>query len=316
MIPYKQITIDLVPEFMPPEPLLTASQYDNGRPVEVTVQYGGVDFDLTGMAAKIQVRKPSGKVVIANAAQVTGSKVTFNLITQMTAEHGQVLTELSLTGQDQTPIGTANWITYVEKSPASGSPSDTWVQDIDEKVEQAVEAAEAAESSALDAEAWAVGERDGEPVTDADPTYQNNSKYWAGQAKESAESITGMTATAETLPAGSEATASYSSADGLLTIGVPTGATGATGPQGPQGETGPQGAVGPQGPQGIQGETGPQGPQGEQGPQGPKGDPGEVTQAEFDVLADDVADLKSAFESLGLSIVNGAINITYEEVVA
>ena len=190
MIPYKQITIDLVPEVMPPEPLLTASQYDNGRPVEVTVQYGGQDYDLTGMTAKIQVRKPSGKVVIADAAQISGSKVTFNLITQMTAEYGQVLTELSLTGQDQEPIGTANWITYVEKSPASGSPSDTWVQDIDEKVEQAVEAAEAAESSALDAEAWAVGERDGEPVTDQDETYQNNAKYYALSsiaAKEAAE---------------------------------------------------------------------------------------------------------------------------------
>lgn len=190
MIPYKQITIDLVPEVMPPEPLLTASQYDNGRPVEVTVQYGGQDYDLTGMTAKIQVRKPSGKVVIANAAQVSGSKVTFNLITQMTAEYGQVLTELSLTGQDQEPIGTANWITYVEKSPASGSPSDTWVQDINEKVEQAVEAAEAAENSALDAEAWAVGERDGEPVTDQDETYQNNAKYYALSsiaAKEAAE---------------------------------------------------------------------------------------------------------------------------------
>ena len=161
MIPYKQITIDLVPEVMPPEPLLTASQYDNGRPVEVTVQYGGEDYDLTGMTAKIQVRKPSGKVVIADAAQVSGSKVVFNLITQMTAEYGQILTELSLTGQNQEPIGTANWITYVEKSPASGSPSDTWVQDIDEKVEQATEAAEAAEQSQLWAEAWAVGERDG-----------------------------------------------------------------------------------------------------------------------------------------------------------
>ena len=190
MIPYKQITIDLVPEVMPPEPLLTASQYDNGRPVEVTVQYGGEDYDLTGMTAKIQVRKPSGKVVIADAAQVSGSKVVFNLITQMTAEYGLILTELSLTGQDQEPIGTANWITYVEKSPASGSPSDTWVQDIDEKVEQVVEAAEAAESSALDAEAWAVGQRNGEDVPDVDPTYENNAKYYALSsisAKEAAE---------------------------------------------------------------------------------------------------------------------------------
>ena len=192
MIPYREITIDLVPRLLPPEPLLSASQYDNGRPVKVYVQYDGTDFPLgSGVTAKIQVRKPSGKVVIADAQVSTGTNiVVFNLLTQMTAEYGLIPMELSLTGDGQEPIGTANWITYVEKSPASGSPSDTWVQDIDEKVEQAVEAAEAAESSALDAEAWAVGERDGEPVTDQDETYQNNAKYYALSsiaAKEDAE---------------------------------------------------------------------------------------------------------------------------------
>lgn len=134
------------------------------------------------------------------------------------------------------------------------------------------------------------------------------------------EKVTGMTAEAETLPAGSEATASYD--NGVLTIGVPTGATGATGPQGPKGdtgETGPQGpkgdngakgdtgatgATGPRGPQGEtgatgatgpQGETGPQGPQGEQGPQGvqgevgpqgPKGDKGDTGEVSLEQLSE------------------------------
>ena len=86
------------------------------------------------------------------------------------------------------------------------------------------------------------------------------------------------------------------------------GETGETGPQGPRGETGETGSqgprgetgeTGPQGPRGETGETGPQGPRGEtgetgpRGPQGEKGDPGEVTQAEFDELAGNVADLKS-----------------------
>ncbi len=102
------------------------------------------------------------------------------------------------------------------------------------------------------------------------------------------EKVTGMTAEAETLPEGSEATASYD--NGVLTFGIPkgdtgatgaTGATGPTGPQGPQGErgeTGPQGETGetgPRGPQGIQGPQGETGPQGATGPQGPKGDTGE-----------------------------------------
>jgi len=36
---------------------------------------------------------------------------------------------------------------------------------------------------ALDSEAWAVGERDGEPVETTDPTYENNSKYYAEQSE-------------------------------------------------------------------------------------------------------------------------------------
>ena len=106
------------------------------------------------------------------------------------------------------------------------------------------------------------------------------------------EKVTGMTAEAETLPEGSEATAAYD--NGVLTFGIPkgdTGATGPTGPQGPQGErgaTGPQGetgATGPQGPQGIQGPQGETGPQGATGPQGPAGDDYILTSADKTEIA-------------------------------
>lgn len=49
----------------------------------------------------------------------------------------------------------------------------------------------------------------------------------ASDAAASAAEITGMTAQAETLPAGSDATASY--ADGVLTLGIPRGADGSGG---------------------------------------------------------------------------------------
>ena len=93
-------------------------------------------------------------------------------------------------------------------------------------------------------------------------------------------------AEAQTLPAGSEATANYDKTEKTLKIGIPTGPqgeqgvqgeTGATGATGPQGEVGPKGETGATGPQGPKGETGPEGPrgpQGEQGPAGPKGDTG------------------------------------------
>lgn len=75
--------------------------------------------------------------------------------------------------------------------------------------------------------------------------------------KSETEKVTGMTAVAETLPTGSDATASYS--DGVLTLGIPRGV------KGDKGETGAQGPVGPAGPKGDTGATGPQGPTGADG---------------------------------------------------
>ena len=77
-----------------------------------------------------------------------------------------------------------------------------------------------------------------------------------------------VSAEAQTLPAGSKATANYDKTSKTLKIGIPTGptgATGATGPQGLQGETGPRGWPG------LPGERGPIGPEGPQGPRGANG---------------------------------------------
>lgn len=119
-----------------------------------------------------------------------------------------------------------------------------------------------------------------------------------------------VSAEAQTLPAGSDATANYDKANKTLQIGVPTGLTGSTGPKGatgpantlkvgtvtrgseagatitgtapnqtlnlvlPKGDKGDVGPTGPQGPRGVQGERGPQGEQGIQGPTGAQGPQG------------------------------------------
>ena len=58
--------------------------------------------------------------------------------------------------------------------------------DAKDDAEQARDDAQAAqglsEDSAEDSEAWAVGERNGTPVTSGDETWHNNSKYFAQQA--------------------------------------------------------------------------------------------------------------------------------------
>lgn len=50
---------------------------------------------------------------------------------------------------------------------------------------QAQAAAESADDSAEDSEAWAVGTRGGEDVPSTDPAYHNNAKYWAQQSSPS-----------------------------------------------------------------------------------------------------------------------------------
>ncbi len=119
-----------------------------------------------------------------------------------------------------------------------------------------------------------------------------------------------VSVTVTTLPAGSLATATYDKSTGTLALGIPqgskgdTGATGATGATGPQGPAGPANVLtigsvtsgkvasatitgeapnqvlnlvlekGDKGETGEKGATGDTGPQGEQGIQGPQGSPG------------------------------------------
>nr|DAW17165.1 MAG TPA: nucleoid-associated protein [Caudoviricetes sp.] len=71
-----------------------------------------------------------------------------------------------------------------------------------------------------------------------------------------------VSVTVTTLPAGSLATATYDKSTGTLALGIPQGSKGDTGATGATGATGPQGKQGAQGETGATGATGPQGPAG------------------------------------------------------
>jgi hypothetical protein len=66
----------------------------------------------------------------------------------------------------------------------------------EEGIGEAQAAATAANASAEDAEAWAVGKRSGVDVPDTDETYNNNAKYYAGQANAKASEAAGSAAAA------------------------------------------------------------------------------------------------------------------------
>lgn len=156
----------------------------------------------------------------------------------------------------------------------------------------------AASESAKQAEQARSGAADSAASAAASAKAANDSAKRAEKAEVGANAakskIENMTVDAESLPAGSHATAEKENFDDSFHIhfGIPEGNVGPTGPQGmqgiqgpqgiqgndgvqgPEGKQGVQGPTGPngaQGPQGIQGETGPQGLQGPVGPRGPQG---------------------------------------------
>lgn len=70
-----------------------------------------------------------------------------------------------------TAAGQAATSADASKTAAAGSATD------------AAQSEAAAEGSAEDAEAWAIGKRNGVPVPETDPTYHNNAEYYKEQAK-------------------------------------------------------------------------------------------------------------------------------------
>lgn len=192
----------------------------------------------------------------------------------------------------------ANAGTYAGQAQSAQAASELAQQKAEEAqtgAQTAKWAAESAQTAAEAAQAGAVAARTGAETAQAWAVAARSGAEAAQHAAEAArDEITGLSATANTLPAGSDATASYS--NGLLTIGVPKGE------KGDHGDTGatPDLTIGtvqtlPAGSSATATITGTaEDPVLNLGI--PKGDAGEVTQAEFDALADDVSDMQDTLE--------------------
>ena len=180
------------------------------------------------------------------------------------------------------PISPSEFEQFVAMVKADADRAEAGAESAEDSAEAASTSAGAASTSASNASTSEDNAKVSELNAEA---YKNQAQGYAQNASESATSaenakdeaidardeVRGMTANATTLSPGSNATASY--ANGVLSLGIPRGNTGATGPQGPQG------------------------PQGETGPQGPKGDTGDVSQEQLDAA---VSDLKSDISDNGV----------------
>jgi len=176
---------------------------------------------------EVLMRKGCVRVNLVGSVVENGELVT--RLTSYSAEAVHVNEKIKLTGNETSEITPSQYEQFVENVKADA-----------DRAESAKESAQDASASASSASESATLAEQAKQSARASAQNAQISAQTAENAKDDAESardeILGMSAEAVTLPAGSEATASY--ADGLLSLGIPRGNTGATGAKGDTGETG------------------------------------------------------------------------------
>ena len=151
-------------------------RYNQKQVIELQGLYGlpayfRVDFANEGDAlAKSVIGTPDG-IEVPDEYLLTGKAIKAYIVLGGPDESVQTVYEIDIPVRGRLPVS--------EETP---TPEERSV--IDELLAALNNGVEAAEQSAEDAEAWAVGKRGGEPVEDGDETYENNAKYFAVQSAE------------------------------------------------------------------------------------------------------------------------------------
>ncbi|MBQ3281548.1 MAG: hypothetical protein IJH41_03970 [Eubacterium sp.] len=150
---------------------------------------GGFYEVPTGATVKIVGTKPSG-FGFNETVTFSGHTITVTATQEMTDEHGYIECEIRVT-KDGMRLGGQNGHLGIERDPHPDSTTDGNAEEVISELtlimEQIHEDVEKAEVLS-EAEAWAVGQRDGVDVPSTDPTYHNNSKYYKEAAALSAAS--------------------------------------------------------------------------------------------------------------------------------
>lgn len=153
-------------------PVMHVSQYDVGRELKFVLYDGYDTADITtGTTVTIEGTKPDGHgFQYSGVLDQNAHTATFVTTEQMTVLAGAIECKLTLYLNSQR-IGTALFILDVEKA---GLDENTDISETEIPLIIAL-----AKEQMRTAEAYAVGTREGVPVTPDDPAYQNNAKYHA-----------------------------------------------------------------------------------------------------------------------------------------
>lgn len=175
--------LDMIPNGV--APIIHASQYDKGQTWIFNIFADSTPYNIpAGAAVTIQGTKPD-HTGFQYVCDYLGSQVTATEMQQMTVLPGDVPTEIRISKDDEI-IGSINFKIRVEPAAlADGTEISETDLALIEQVEEILvlipQLINQMTGLKEDAEAWAVGTRDGVPVPSTDETYENNAKYWAGQ---------------------------------------------------------------------------------------------------------------------------------------
>lgn len=122
-----------------------------------------------------------------SAVSVSGNIATVTLAEQALTVPGNVAMQLNFFSAAGMRISSFSWVLKVEQAAVEDGKilSSDYGNMLTTAISEAIRLLpqiEAAAGKAEDAEAWAVGQRNGVNVPSGDPTYNNSSKYWAEQA--------------------------------------------------------------------------------------------------------------------------------------
>lgn len=178
----QEFNLNMIPDSEPV--VVHVNQYDTeeGRFV-IHLYNGDTPYTPSNASVLIEGRKPDGKVFAYGAAHgvsISGSTVTAPCLIQMTAMEGRTRVNL-IVKENGASTGTFVFWLDVQETPINQHvpASDTEIPAL----------VALAEEQAERSEAWAVGTKNGHPVSATDPTFDNNAKYWAEQA---ASSVAGV----------------------------------------------------------------------------------------------------------------------------
>ena len=252
-------------------------------------EYTEVTFDVSAWLTeypnaeiKLYNRRPTEQASYAIDLTVTGGVAKWTVTSTELAIKGDGKCQLALIDGDTIAKSIIFETVVFDALDGGGDvpePMEDWQQifvDLKDATEAAAQeaqsSAEAAAASAELAEGYAEQAQAAQSAAEAAQTAKTGAETAAGNAATSAtnaansatqaaqsatqaeaakDTITGMTVEAETLPAGSSATASWD--NGTLSLGIPRGAQGEQGIQGIQGVQGEQGETGATGAQGAPG---------------------------------------------------------------